>query len=196
MKAPKLIADLSNPKHMIIPNNPKIRDNIFHLFSLSSKRKWAKIANHRGLVNKIIDDIDEDSPLDIARFKNPIVPVVCKSPMIVTRTSPFAIFPLLLGIISDVPLVKAANINIIRPAIINRQLPIKNGGAWLLEIRYFPVGKDEPINIVVKIILNRNEFLDSDLRLIDTPFSLYKVFIKSYNNKRYKVSNGDIRYLY
>lgn len=163
-KAPTLNAVLSSPKHRITPVIPKNNDKIFHLLSLSFKRKGAKIANHRGLVNKIIEDIEEDKPLDIARFKNPIVPIVCKIPITVTRRKPLVTLPLLLGITLDTPSVKRVSNNIKIPALINLQLPIRKGGAWFSEIKYLPVGNDDPIKIVVRVILSKNETLEDFLK--------------------------------
>lgn len=125
------------------------------------------------LVNKIIEDIEDESPLSIAKFKKPIVPVVCNKPIIVISSIPLLMRPLLTGTIDFRPCVIKVHRIIKIPTIQNRHPPIRNGGACSIEIKYFPVGNEEPINRVVKMILGRKEDLFSIALFIATPSNCF-----------------------
>jgi len=63
---------------------------------------------------------------------------------------------------------KNDNTNITNPAIINRTPPSNNGGVFSTTMRYFPVGKDDPIKSVVSNIeIKKIKF---EPRFISFPF--------------------------
>lgn len=106
----------------------------------------------------MIEDI-EDETLCNARFKKPIVPVVCKHPIIPVRIIPPTIDCLYVGTTCLYPFNMVALINISNPAAKNRHPPIKKGGMCSFAIRYFPVGNDDPIHMVANITLGRKPVL-------------------------------------
>ena len=74
--APMPNAERSSPRQVITPLIPKISEKILKILSFSFNKKCANSANQSGFVNKMIEDIELESPTDIAKFKNPMVPVV------------------------------------------------------------------------------------------------------------------------